>query len=283
MPLYYMMTNFLELLKVLRKKCQALEKLLVAYEKNIAQSGTSPHDRERDLVRISDLIAALPDFDGRAGLQTWLETERKAVETAKDEFRFDFGRQLKERFAPDGLDIRGQYPKLHIGPYTLTVNFEFGECELWLGPEIAKIKDHLPLDPAAIHDHIKRTDNELRTGPFDAAAFDRDLRAAYRRRLLVTGHNLGDKLPLLDILQEFIFLQQKPQFIAEPRRENYRGFTRAALAFALYRFMKTDPAPAGVHFHVATFDATADKKNALWIPSDDEGNGTHFSHLSFDR
>lgn len=277
------MTDFLDALRGLRKKCQALEKSLAGYDKLLGRAGTTPHDRERVLLKISGLVAGLPEFEGRGALQSWLEKEQAAVKSAKDEFRFDFGRQLKERFAPDGLAVRGQYPELRLGLYTLTVDFEFGECELWLGPKIAKIKGRLPLDPAAIHEAVMKSDAELRTGPFDAAAFDRDLRAAYRRCRQLSGKEPGAKLPLLDVLREFVYLQQGSRFLADPRREHYRGFSRAALALALYRFMRTDPPPAGVHFAVATFDATADPRHALWIPADDEGNGTHFSHVSIDR
>ncbi len=33
--------------------------------------------------------------------------------------------------------------------------------------------------------------------------------------------------------------------------------------------------------HVANFDATTEKAKALWVPDSEEGDGTHYSYLSF--
>ncbi len=275
------MIDLLNSLRSLYNDCRSLVKMLAEYEKNRSRTDVSPYDQERELEKISRTAERLPDFEGRKKIRAWLDRERKSLTAAKDEFRFDFGQRLKELLSSRGWEIRGLYPKLRIGLYTVVVNFEFGRAEIWLGPEILKIKPNLPLTPDVIVENILQVDAEYRTSPFDAEVFGRDLRAAYERALMVSGRNFGDKLPLMTVLREYVFLQQKPKFCVDPRREHFREFSRLLLAMTLYRFMKTEFS-ATVRFQVATFDATSDPQKALWVPSDDEGNGTHFGQISFE-
>lgn len=275
------MFDFLELLRRLNKDCRTLIKMLADYEKDQSRTDISPYERERKLEKISRIADRLPDFEGRKKICDWINQEHKSLTAAKDEFRFDFGRRLKELLSSRGWEIRGQYPRLRIGLYTVIVNFEFGRAEIWLGPEILKIKPNLPLTPDAIVENIQRLDADYRTSPFNAEAFGQDLRTAYERALLVGSRNFGDKLPLMTVLQEYVFLQQEPKFYVDPRREHFREFNRFMLAMILYRFMKTEFS-ATVRFQVATFDATSNPQKALWVPSDDEGNGTYFGQISFE-
>lgn len=273
----------MELIRGLKKNCQDLEKSLVKYEKDRSRAGLSPYDRERSVAKISELAGALPDGEAKKSLHAWLESEKKAVETAKDDFRYDFGQELKKLCDSEGFAVKGQYPLLRIGLYTLKLNFEFGRAELFFGPEIDKIKTGLPLDPAALSSYIKNYHRELQPGDFDAAGFGRELRDAYRRKIGFAGKPAAEKIPILEVFREMVISRQKPQFLADPRKENYREYPRVLFSFELYRLRQADVPGLDLHLFTATFDATADRQAALWVPDNENGDGTYYSHLAFDR
>ena len=277
------MPDFMELIRGLKKNCQALEKMLAGYEKNRTHPGISPYAQERSLAKITELAAGLPEFDGQKMLRAWLENEKKVIETAKDDFRFSFGQELKKLCEPEGFPVRGQYPLLRIGIYTLKLNFEFGRAELYFGPEIETIKTGLPLEPAALTEFIKKYHHELKSDKFDPAGFGRELREAYRRKTGPAGKSSAEKMPLLEVFREMVLGRQKPQFLADPRRENFREYPRVRFAFELYRLRQADVPGLGIHLFTATFDATADRQAALWVPDNETGDGTYYSHLAFDR
>ena len=50
----------------------------------------------------------------------------------------------------------------------------------------------------------------------------------------------------------------------------------------LYLLRKSNLLERGIKLYVATFDATIDKMNSIWILENENGEGTHYSHISFD-
>jgi len=276
------MSDFLELIRALKKNCRALEKLLAKYEKDLTRAGLSPYDRERELAKITEISAVLPDFEGGRALRAWLETEKKTIGKAKDDFRFSFGQEIKQTCESAGFPVRGQYPLLRIGPYTLKLNFDFGRAELFFGPEVEKIKTGLPMDPSGLFKFIRDFHQTLKPDDFDAAGFGRELREACLRKTGSAGKSPPEKIPLLRIFRELVLMRQKPQFFADPRKENFREYPRVRFAFDLYRLRRSDVPGLGLHLFTATFDATADRQAALWVPDNETGDGTYYSHLAFD-
>ncbi len=52
----------------------------------------------------------------------------------------------------------------------------------------------------------------------------------------------------------------------------------------LYRLKKSEVHAIENHIvklSVATFDATTEKKRSLWVPDNEQGDGTYYSYLSF--
>jgi hypothetical protein len=171
---------------------------------------------------------------------------------------------------------------LRIGFYTVVLNFEFGEATLYFGPEIEKIRSKIPLEPGTIHSAIKKFDEDLKRTKFEPKEFYLDLQKAYKNRIIVSNRSYGEKVLLIDALNEYVLLKQPSAFFVDPKKENFREFPRISLAYLLYLFRRSDFSQKGVHLYVATFDATTDKKQALWIPDNEEGEGTYYSYVSFE-
>lgn len=269
-------------IKLLSKNLSKISKYLNKYSRTKEKLTENAYITEKVLMEIVKMVETLPLFPLKTSLLDWINNEKETLEKAKEDFRFSFGEKLNDLFKRDGKTIKGQFPTLRVGMYTIKLNFEFGEASLFFGPEVEKIKSKIPLNPVSIYDIVNKYDIELNREKFDTSEFFKELYAAYKRKLMLAGKTIGDKLPIIEVLDEFVFIKQPQKFFADPKKENFRGYSRIKLSYFLYILRKSDQADKGLKFYVSTFDATGDKRTSIWIPINDEGEGTYYSYISFE-
>jgi hypothetical protein len=275
--------GIVEHFKTLVKFSSRTVKLINAYQKLKDNPAENAYLMEKKLADISKISEGLPDCEAGNDLKEWLKGEKDETEKAKDDFRFNFGEKLKAQFSSDNWQLRGQYPILRARLYTIKIDFEFGEAAIFFGPEVEKIKSKIPLEAQAIHSAVKRFDSELKAVKFDAREFYRALFAAYKKKLMLAGRNVGEKLPLTEVLSEYVISGQPAHFHLDPRRENFRGFSRTQLSYLLFQLNKASLSDTAMRLYTATLDATTDRKQSIWIPGNDEGEGTYYSYISFEK
>jgi hypothetical protein len=269
-------------LKKFTKQMNKLTRLIGVYDKVRMQPVNNAYLLEKRILEIERILSGLPGQRGIQKLSDWVENEKAKISKLKDDFRFQLGQQLKSMFEKDGMNIRGQYPILRVGFFTLKLNFEFGEAILFYGPEVEKLKSKIPLQPQAIYDAVRQYEQDMKGGSFEAQKLSDDLYAAYMRCLKFSENPPGEKLRITEVLKEYVFLIQPKQFNLDPSRGHYRGCSRLRLSYMLYRLKAADIDTHGMRFHVATFDSTVDKMRSFWIPDNEEGEGTHYEYISFE-
>jgi hypothetical protein len=84
-------------------------------------------------------------------------------------------------------------------------------------------------------------------------------------------------------LSEFVLLKQSKRFYVDPQKSHFREYSRAKLSYLLYLLKKSAVQEKDLKLYVATFDATVDKMHSIWIPENEEGEGTYYSHISFEQ
>lgn len=277
------MDEILKSLRTVVKGINKLIKLLNAYDKIRSKPVDNAYLLEKNLRMIERCLSELAVKELVKDLTEWLAKEKKKIDGFKEEFRIKFGQELTALFAQEGKKIRGQYPILRMGIYTLKIDFEFGSVDLFFGPEVEKIKSKIPLQAITVFETVKRFDENLQMHKMTAADVYETLHEAYKRRLIMTGQSFGEKTPIMKVLSEFVLLQQSKQFLIDPQKSKFRGYSRVTLSYLMYFLKKSEFFEKNIRLHVATFDATVDKMNTLWILENDEGEGTHYSHISFEK
>jgi|UniRef100_A0A7V3VU74 hypothetical protein len=276
------MKEIIDSFKALIKSSSRINKILNNYIKLKEKPVENLYLLEKSLNELSKLASGLPDFALKNHLSEWLNNEKSELEKARQEFRFRLGEQIKDLFQKDNKIIRGQYPTLHLGFYTIELNFEFGEVTLYFGPKIEKISK-IPLEPESIYKTITKFDMELKKKDFNPKEFFLDLQKAYKNRLAILNKSYGEKVLLVDVLNEYVIIKQPERFLTDPKRENFVGYSRIELAYLLYLFKKSGYSQRGVHLYIATFDATTDRRQSIWIPENEEGEGTYYSYIAFEK
>jgi len=275
--------GIIEQLKKLTRQAQSIAKLLSAYTKNVDAPVDNAHLMEKQCENIDKHVQVLPEGKMRNRLQQWLAAERKRIADNKEEFKIQFGQKLQALFKEKDISIKGQYPLLRISFYTLKLDFEFGQASLFFGPEIEEIINRLPLHPQAIFDAVLDYDQQLHTLEHSPDEYLEDMYQAYNRSLRVHDKVFGEKMLISDVLREFVVLQQNKKFFIDTRKNNFKEFPRTKLAYIFYTIKQSGATKHSLRFHVATFDATTSKLHSFWIPENEHGEGTHYSHISFEK
>ena len=276
------MDTILEALRTLVKTSQRLQKLIKDYKNLQENAAENAYLLEKRIIQIRKVSQDFPDSELKQTLSSWIERAEADVTKAKEDFKFQFAQKLQTLLKRDGMTMRGHFPLLRIGLYTARVNFDLGEVTLFFGPEVEKIGLKIAFTPQKIHEALKRFDDSVRAIKESPQELHEKLRTAYKRRLALTNKQYGEKLLVTEVLHEFAMLQQSRKFLVDPQKSNYREYSRVKLSSILYYLKKSD-AVQNMHLHVATFDATTDKQHSIWVPENEEGEGTHYGYISFEN
>lgn len=259
------MEEILKEIKTRVDNLNALRKYLLVYLKT-----PSPFQRKRILREIKSLIEKGIMVKG---LEEWVKNEEEKIGSEETLWRANFGNELSKLLQNENLILKGQYPVLKSKFYTIKVSFETGTAALYWGNESELIASNIPLSPEQVYSAIKKANDLIMKRKFDPKKFFENLVTAYKR-LLSEGK---EKILLTEILREVTLLQQPKAFKENPVRKNFVEYPRYVFSYDLYRLRKEGLGQ--IRLSVATFDATTDKSTAIWVPDDEEGNGTYYSYI----
>jgi hypothetical protein len=232
-------------------------------------------------------LAEKVEFDELKNLLfSWIKEEEEALKKIILEKQENFGKELKEELAKNNLPLFGIFPTLRVGLFTIEVNFDLNTCQIFYGPKVEKLKGKIPLSVPVIVKTLK-TYYDYLNQPFFAKEYFEKLLLAYERVLLFQRLNFSEKVFLVDLLSELVFLLQKKEFHVNPKKENFKEYPRIKFSYDLYR-LKTSLGNTTDNYRfklwVAPFDATLDRRKSIWIPNNIEtGEGTYFSFISFEK
>ncbi len=281
------MEGLISILKTTVHNSQLLVKRLVAYQKLLAEPVRRAYEREKMLVDITRLVNELGGGEVKARLEEWLQGERTGVEEAKNEFRFEFGKQLFQGLAGSGMDVKGQLPFLRCGLFSVRVDFATGRATIFWGPEIERLKTGVPLEPFGLAKLLRSYQESLEKRAIrEPEEFARRLFTAYRRLCGNQGISEGERVFLIDLLGEMVFLMQPEGFKVNPVKDRFVEYPRIRFSYDLYLLKRSGVRTVEgrqIRLAVANFAATAEKAKALWVPDNEGGEGTHYSYIAFVR
>lgn len=213
-------------------------------------------------------------------LRRWLGEYEPVLSQAENELRARFGRELEAALADKGFSLRGQYPELKSGLFTLQLDFIRGKATIWYGPRQERLEE-CPLRPADVASRLEHIMKRLGSG-IPEPEFLGKLRQAYARQAPAAD---AKGVPITALLGEVAYLVQDARFYQDPRKEFYRSYGRADFSYDLYRllrFLRVSYGDTDLRLAVATREYTKRRQGFLWIPDDESGRGTAYSHLRFE-
>ena len=256
------------------KLLKRVETLDRSRAQNTAELGRIVRDLEQRINK-----AALPAAVEEQ-IRIWCSSFREEIQRAHVQTRQRFGVELEELLADRGWKLHGHMPDLKVAFYTVEVDDVKGEVQIWFGPKQERLAT-ARLSPKEAAKRLGQIHKDIAERPLDEAHFIMQLHSAYE--MVLTRRNLreGDRAPIIEVLAPLALLLQDRKFQADPRREYFRGYSRAQFAYDLHRLKQKRPFDKELALGTATRAFTGNRRDFIWVPSDQSGNGTVYSHVFF--
>lgn len=218
--------------------------------------------------------------DTRVIIENWLNEYCTRLESDKSELKRKFGIALENILKEKGIELKGQYPELKAGFYTIEVDFEKSKATIWYGPKQENMAQSR-LSATEVAKQLENVDKILSQRTFNEEYFVKQIYESYKRTISRTGQKEGEYAPILQVLVDYVFLTQDKRFYTDPQKEYFKGYGRALFSYDLYRLHHRRILDKELSLVVATRANTLKRDSFLWVPTDDKGNGTVYSYIYF--
>ena len=274
-------TQILRELTKLHKCTESAVRILKAIsrlEQNRLQNLPQLQSHLAEFDQIREQLSQHPEL--LEALHDWVLEYQNVLSSAEQEFRQRFGSGLEAELKQKGFVLSGQYPDLRTGLFTLEMDFDREQVVIWYGPKQERLL-HCQPDAREVANSVERASRQLGTR-LDKTEFLQRLQHAYFR---VADRQNSESAPIIDVLTELAYLLQSTRFFQDPRQENYQGYGRADFSYDLFllrqSLLSSECIDKRLHLIVATRTHTRRRKDFLWVPDNESGRGTTYSHLQF--
>ena len=246
---------------------------------------------EKCVSRLSKVTADLAKFetlleqtklnnDFKDVLKSYIIEVRAVVSKRSERSTYVLSNQLQENLKLQGLELIGQYPRFSASLYTLKVSPDNETLTIWYGPEQEKL-DSVDFIPEQVAVKIKEQNTKITGRDFDNIRFISNLYHAYKNVLSKGDKDkkIGEQVPIVDVLAEYVFLIQDKNFKINPSRNLYKDYGRVFLSYDLSRLKERRINEYELKLVTASKAYTGQRSGFLWVPSSE--GGTVVSHIKF--
>ncbi|MBI4529894.1 MAG: hypothetical protein HY709_00075, partial [Candidatus Latescibacteria bacterium] len=212
-------------------------------------------------------------IDQYEALRHWIDTYKRDLDAVEEQVRMRFGIELEQELKKIGLSLSGQYPELRAGFFTIELDFAKWRVTLWYGPKQERL-DRCHLSSVEVANYVDKVRQQLGSHMSSEDEFLKKLEEAYFR---TAGRERGTPVPIIRVLPELAYLLQSPRFYQDSKKEDYKSYSRADFSYDLFQVRHEKR----LHLTVATRAYTKQRQDFLWVPDDESGRGTTYSHLQF--
>jgi len=254
--------------------CKALARTLTELKKARAR----PVPMHALLLSLSEAAISQIDRlegieDDMAGLKRHLADQVMASESLVVSERAVLAGQVATALKGKGFSVEGNLPLLRVGVLNLEFTFKtIPQIVVWFGPRQERLAV-CQMDPSEVADAVASLDAQLFKAPLDVESFLTELFQAYRVALARHVLPAGSRVPLTALMVELAVGRQKTGFLSDPRRENFRGCSRAEFAATLSRLIVRRLGDEELRFDVATMTQSRHQEDHLWVPRGQGGDG----------
>lgn len=219
---------------------------------------------------------------GTSNFAQWINEEKTALEKAKSNLVYEFGRTLAEGLSKNGLTLEGNFPEFKIKTFLLQVDMETAKCNLYYGNK-EEFLTSTPIVASAAEKVILKSRENITTREFDSTKFITRLFKAYENSVKKQQKAIGDEVGIISILLELNFLNQDQRFFSDPRRAIYREYPREYFSYDLFRLKQREKDNFALSLNIATREQNRSRNTYLWVPSEESLHGNVYSQISFRR
>ena len=236
---------------------------------------------DTSVQKIMKEIETLKNSEGyRKQLEDFCRTLATKLEEEKTHFRTAFINSLAKGLSSHGFEMKGALPELKIGIVTLAFSFEQKEVTLYYGPKIYPMGT-VTLDTEKIIEKVKSLLDDLNNHLIPDHEFIKLLYMAYDRMVRLGKTETSGSVGIYELMPEFVLLMQPEQFLKDPKKENFKNYTKIYFSYNIYKLRERTYNGNELQLNIATREETKKTYAHLWVPQNDRGDGVHFGGVRF--
>ena len=262
-------------LRNIRKAIRAIER----YTEN--EPSSNIYKIKQEIARIEKILkqTRLTDFV-EEDVEQRIQPVKSTMPEWEEQAQKSFGRRLEDALRQVNFELSGHYPLLKVMFYTLEVKLETDSVVIWYGPEQERL-DACKLIPEVAAKKLEASHRKITGRDLDDEAFLSNMYDAYKIAAHRSKKEIGDSIPVSDILLEYALLIQNKKFRTNPVKSSYREYGRVFFSYDLYRLKERMVEDHEMSLVTATRAYTRRRAGFLWVPSSERGDGTYISHIRF--
>ncbi len=242
---------------------------------------TNLYKIKQEVVKIEKTLkqSKLDEFV-KVGVEQHIQPVKLKIPEWEEKAKKSFGQRLEKALQQLGFELKGHYPTLKVSFYTLKIDLDNNNVEIWYGPEQEKL-DSSNLIPETIAQKLQYSHAQITQRKFDDNTFLSTLYDAYSAAVYRNDGKIGDAAPITAVLPNLAFLIQNQKFKMNPTKSNYRDYGRVFFSYDLYLLTERRLGNLELSLVAATRAYTRRRSDFLWIPSNETGEGNYISHIKF--
>ena len=229
-------------------------------------------DPSKNAVALSNAVAALKgSMSGLPAANEYEEVASALDEAAKNELEkasFFFAKDLRAAFATEGIALKGDPPRFYADPIAIEVDASRAKVHLKYGRETLNAKP-IAMETVGVVAAFAKAKKSLAGRKVSQREMLDLLFEAYRRVLLHSTGQMGDRVNIVDCYRELVWLKQSAAFRREPSKNSFFEYPRAYFGYDILQLRKSNLLNHRNHrlqFGIATIDATGDDLRTIWAP-----------------
>ena len=271
----------LKLINDYKKKLTQISRNLKTYSKKTSKNLESLRKNRKTLLRIEKLALILEDGVIRRGFNDWFDKEKKRLDLRELRIRSAFPEELYNSLSSSGLKLEGHVPNLKTGFYVIEVNFDNNQSRIFYGPDREPIKK-IKIDPEKISEYIVKHRNTLEKSYENYDKFVFHLEKSYSNIIKKPDKTLDKKAPIIDVMYEMAKEKNQEETTLDPKKRTEK-YGRIQFSYDIYRLLRGPSEKIRIKLSTATRAQARSRKNYLWIPKNERGDGAIFSHIEVVR
>lgn len=257
-----------------QKKISELDRMVHGIYQHI-EKGTLPPELAAKYEKAVTLARSLADSGtGKAicdNVSNWLTQVGPLIREKLKQYALREINELSKLLKEQQLQLQGQMPQFRVGLFWIDVDQNKLQATIWYGPKQEK-EDTCPLSAQRIWETLRTCKANLGSKLAPEQFF-----AKLQQQYKLLAKQPKERVPLIQLLPYIAIAVQDSRFSIDPRKNYYKEYRRADFSYDLYRIRSL----AG-KFQLATAPRakTRSKRDFLWIPHDEKGNGSVFSEIT---
>jgi len=243
------------------------------YSKKAPKTLASLRKTRKSLQRIEKMIVPIEEENIRKNFYNWFEKEKKNLDSLESRIQSTFPERLYNELYSYNLKLEGHIPNLKTGYYVLNINFNNNQCKIYYGPDkelIAKLK----INAEQIANYIVQHKNDLEKSYESYDNLINHLEKAYSNVTQKFDKTLDKKAPIIEVMHEIA----KEKAITDTQKKPPK-YGRIQFSYDLSRLLRNPSDQIRIKLSTATRAQARSRKNYLWIPKNERGDGAIYSHI----